>query len=332
MAGAALVFLVLYFFVFVWLIFGYATHRLKWRSRWSMLLFHVTIRLASQACGIGFAILAFRNIGMFVAFLTLGAEGYFTLVLCTFRFLISWHEHNLPSGVSWLEPRRPTGPADQRAELQRRLTFLALGPFGVLIYPGSVMLGFDTILLIANVVIVLGGSYLSRGVNGHGTASPQEMQNAMQVSRIMRTAGQAVFVACNVALLGFIVATVRNDRRSGTRKGALGVHPTLILLLVVWIPLIIRGVFGVLQSADFELSYYNPANYSPSGFSAHFTLVEYLLGVTTEWSAAVLLSCTYYTSRNDPPKPPVRAAGTDAEMLRVLDASGKQSREREEQV
>jgi hypothetical protein len=38
------------------------------------------VRLASQACGIGFAILGFGNTNMFLAFLILGAEGYFTLV------------------------------------------------------------------------------------------------------------------------------------------------------------------------------------------------------------------------------------------------------------
>ena len=37
------------------------------------------------------------------------AEGYFTLVLCAYRFLISWQYHNLPEHNSWLEPRRPPG-------------------------------------------------------------------------------------------------------------------------------------------------------------------------------------------------------------------------------
>lgn len=41
--------------------------------------------------------------------MTLSAEGYFTLVLCTYRFLISWQYHNLPEHNSWLEPRRPPG-------------------------------------------------------------------------------------------------------------------------------------------------------------------------------------------------------------------------------
>lgn len=47
-AGAALVFLVLYGILFVWMISGYITKRYKWRSRWSLLFFHVTVRVASQ--------------------------------------------------------------------------------------------------------------------------------------------------------------------------------------------------------------------------------------------------------------------------------------------
>ena len=59
---------------------SFLTHRYKWKSRWSMLFFHVMVRVASQACGIAFGILGFSNIIVFLAYLILGAEGYFTLV------------------------------------------------------------------------------------------------------------------------------------------------------------------------------------------------------------------------------------------------------------
>lgn len=62
------------------MLFAYLTHRIKWRSRFSLLFFHVTIRVASQTCGIGFGVLGFRNTNLFLAFLILGAEGYFSLV------------------------------------------------------------------------------------------------------------------------------------------------------------------------------------------------------------------------------------------------------------
>lgn len=47
-AGAALVFGVLYLGLWIWMISGYMTGRYKLRSRWSLLFFHVTVRVASQ--------------------------------------------------------------------------------------------------------------------------------------------------------------------------------------------------------------------------------------------------------------------------------------------
>ncbi|KAF7344011.1 hypothetical protein MVEN_01690500 [Mycena venus] len=298
-AGAGLVFLILYFAVFLWLLFAYLTHRIKWRSRWSALFFHV---------------MGFRNkssVNWFIAYLVLGAEGYFTLVLCTFRFVISWHQHNIPSGVSWLEPRRGAGPKlDRRARTRRMLTFLFLGPFALLLYRDNIMASFHLVLILANTAIVIGGSYLANA--NILDSNSADTQRRLRISRISRTTGQSVFLACNTALLVILLITVRNDRRVAVRKG--GVHPTLMLLLLAWIPLIIRGVFGVIQSADFELSYYNVNNYTLDGFTSHYTLVEYLMGVTTEWLACVLLSCTYFTSKNDPPKPPITPAGETAEL------------------
>ncbi|KAF8172233.1 hypothetical protein K438DRAFT_1981685 [Mycena galopus ATCC 62051] len=302
-AGAGLVYLILYLFVFTWLIFAYTTHRIKWRSRWSILFFHVVVRVASQACGIGFAILGFTNVNMFLAFLILGAEGYFTLVLCTFRFVISWHQHNLPGGVSWLEPRRGANDGlDRRSRTQRILLFIFLGPLALLFYRDNIMASFHILLVLANSAIIAGGSFLANA-NLAEFNSP-ETQHKLHIARATRTAGQSVFLACNVTLLVILLITARNDRRSGssTRKACFRIHPTLVLLLVAWIPLIVRGTYGVLQSADFELSYFDPNNYGPDGFTPHYTVVEYLMGVTAEWLACVLLSCTYFTSKNDPPK------------------------------
>ncbi|KAJ6620502.1 hypothetical protein B0H10DRAFT_2021827 [Mycena sp. CBHHK59/15] len=277
-AGAALVFLIGYLAVFAWMLFAYLTHRIKWRSRYSLLFFHVTIRVASQACGIGFGILGFNNTNLFLAFLILGAEGYFSLVLCTFRFIISWHQHNLASRKSWLEPR----DAPQTNKVRKVLIFIFLGP-------------------LRSCSIVVGGSYLA-GADYSKPDSP-DTKMRLRVSKISRTAGQSVFLAGNALLLAIILVTIRNNRRDGDSRGKKGtVHPTLILLLVAWFPLIVRGIFGVLQSAVFSLSYYNPDNYNGSGFTPHFTAIEYVLGVLTEWLACVILNFTYLTSRHDPLK------------------------------
>ena len=60
--------------------YAYQTKKIKLRSRYSFLYFHVIIRIASQACGVAFGVLGFTNIDVFLAYLILGAEGYFTLV------------------------------------------------------------------------------------------------------------------------------------------------------------------------------------------------------------------------------------------------------------
>ncbi|KAF7307917.1 hypothetical protein MKEN_01152500 [Mycena kentingensis (nom. inval.)] len=311
-AGAALVFLIGYFCVFVWMLYGFLTHRLKWRSRYLALFLHVTIRVASQACGIGFGILGFRNTDLFLAFLILGAEGYFSLVLCAFRFVISWHQHNLPSGESWLEPRDPPGTKKNL----KILAFVLLGPLAFVFFYNNPMVIMHSLLILANAAIVTGGSYLA-GADFTSTdpAAQADTTRRLNISKAARTAGQAVFLACNATLLIIILVTMRRNRRDGDSRNRKGtVHPTLVLLLVAWFPLIVRGIFGVLQAAVWDLSYYNPENYRSEGFTPRFTVIEYLLGVLTEFVACVLLNCTYFTSLNDPKKKDIQA---------VLDSKAK---------
>ncbi|CAK5270687.1 unnamed protein product, partial [Mycena citricolor] len=234
------------------MLFAYLTHRIKWRSRYSLLFFHVTIRLASQGCGIAFGMLGFANTSVFLAFLILGAEGYFSLVLCAFRFVISWHQHNLPNGESWLEPRDPPNTNKWR----KGLIFALLGPLAFVIYHDNPMVFFHSALIVANVAIVVGGSYLAGA--DYTDPNSADTRNRMLVSRISRTAGQGVFLAGNALLLGIILITMRNNRRDGDARRRPGtVHPTLVLLLVAWFPLIVRGIFGILQACVWSLSYYN---------------------------------------------------------------------------
>ncbi|KAJ7935832.1 hypothetical protein B0H13DRAFT_2649496 [Mycena leptocephala] len=276
-AGAGLVFMILYFGVFSWLLFAYLTHRIKWRSRWSILFFHVMVRLASQACGMVSPSWASATQTSSSRFSSLAQKATspgkchshhslanqltgITQVLCAFRFIISWHQHNLPGGISWLEPRREAGAMlDKRERIRRTLAFLFLGPFALLFYRDNIMAAFHIVLILANSAIIVGGSFLANA--DFSQFDSADTQHKLLVSRTVRTAGQSVFLACNGA-----------------------VHPTLVLLLIAWIPLIVRGTYGVLQSADFALSYYNPSNYGLNGFTAHYTLVEYLMGVTTSGS------------------------------------------------
>jgi hypothetical protein len=74
------------------MLFAFLTHRIKWRSRYLLLFSHVTIRVAAQICGIEFGVLGFRNTNLFLAFLILGAEGYFTLVSHIFTVIFTMRQ------------------------------------------------------------------------------------------------------------------------------------------------------------------------------------------------------------------------------------------------
>lgn len=158
-------------------------------------------------------------------------------------------------------------------------------------------------LVLANAAIITGGSYLA-GADYTDFDSP-ETQNRLNIAKIARTSGQSVFLACNVAM-GVAIAKQMWDCRRDSREKK--IHPTLIILGIAWFPLIVRGIFGVLQSAVWDvstpgltlpvldsllihvctqLSYYNPGNYQSTGFTPRFVAIEYVLGVLTEWLAYV---------------------------------------------
>jgi hypothetical protein len=70
-ASAALVFLILYAILFTLLLLGYLTGRLRVRSRYSIIMFHVVVRLASQATGLAFGIVGYSATDLLVAYFIL---------------------------------------------------------------------------------------------------------------------------------------------------------------------------------------------------------------------------------------------------------------------
>jgi hypothetical protein len=128
-ASIEFVFLILYAILFAILFYGYLTRRLKFRSAYTIILSHVTIRLATKVAGFTIGVVGYVNVSLLVSYFILGgeltgfsshvkihqtyftptAEGYFTLVLCAFRFLIRWQNNNFASHDSWLEPPFPPG-------------------------------------------------------------------------------------------------------------------------------------------------------------------------------------------------------------------------------
>ncbi|PWN52773.1 hypothetical protein IE53DRAFT_384749 [Violaceomyces palustris] len=306
MASASLVFLILYFIVFVILNFLLFTGRIKFRSRWAVIYFHVAVRLASQACGLAFGILVWKNTQVLTAYFILGAEGYFTLVLCTARFLISWHNHHF--GDSWLEHRRDRRvklPWYQHVKLSFGISSIKERPFNMV----------EWYLIAANALIIAGGS-LNSSAAFDDTLSATKRNSLDNTAKIMRTIGQSIFLAINVGLFVCIIVTVQQCRRVKQGSRWFG-HPTLLLLILTWPFLATRGIFGVLQSAMPEFSYFNTDNFTQTGFTGIFLTEEFCMATMPEWVSCALLLGTYLTSRGDPPKPPIE----EVLQLRGLPAS-----------
>jgi len=214
-----------------------------------------------------------------------GAEGYFTLVLCTYRFLVSWQCHNSVTHDSWLEPRHPPGTPFFERFIDSFRIFRKDKP-------ARPMAILHTLLVFANTVIIVGGTLLV------GNNAQQAVQH-IPIARDMRVAGQSVFFCITIFLLYCIIDSIRQCKRDHPNTC---VHPTLYLLLAAWPCLFVRGLYGILSSVVTMFNYFAPSNYGPNGLTNGFVISEYLLSTTMEWTSCALLMMTYVSSRNDQKK------------------------------
>lgn len=319
-ASALLAFLILYTIPFLILLNEYVSHLLQLHSQYTIIFFHVTIRVALQATGLASGIAGLSNLYLLVAYYILGAEGYITLVWCSYRFLINWQYQNTPSHDSWLEPRQIT---HRKWYIRLRDSF-ALPGSGRQRHPMGVM---HLLLLGANGV-KFAGAYGE-------DPNLLDVKATLNKAKILRVVGQSIFVAVNMFFLYRIysamkenkrereregmamkmghrevqtqaAATVRNYTSWGTRpKQWAGVHPTLWLLLATWPLLIIRGVYGVVASVLSAFSFFNPENYGADGLSPSFVTNEYILSVLMECASCVLLMLIFWSSHHDPLLEPI---------------------------
>ncbi|KAK0569249.1 hypothetical protein OC861_001175 [Tilletia horrida] len=309
---ASVVFLVLYAILFGLLVIGFSTGHMKFKSRWSLVLFHVLLRLAAQSVGIAFAVVGYKDIGLLIAYLVLGAEGYFSLVLCTARYLISFQTHAF--GDSWIEPKsKGKQPFSERFKRNFNLGILRRGrqssdsqesgagrtPIVVIHY----------ILIGANTIIIVGGSLLAGSVdysNGNGDLVDASKYNT---GRAMRTAGAAIFLAINLVLIACVFATTKQYREKAASRGIrtpfFG-HPFLLVLVAISPFLVIRGIFGILQACVESLGYYSPETYSSDGLRPDFVVKEAVLVIAMEWTTCALLVLTW---------PIVRSHGWGADQV-----------------
>ncbi|KAL1404837.1 hypothetical protein Q8F55_008447 [Vanrija albida] len=301
-AAAALVFGIVYLIMWLYMAYMYATKQYRWNSRWSVLFFHATLRVASQACGVAFGILAWSNVDVFVAYLILGAEGYFSLTIASYYFL---HHYLLKHfGSSRLIPF----DLETMPKAQRRTRVLMLIGMVPVVMPwkfwhNDLMAIVDSWLIPANAIIIAGGSIMAGGMDPKSSRydgmSPEEIQKKMDdtlfISKALRTTGQAVFLALTVVFGVFILHTLRRGQRHG------GITWTILIFVFVALMMLVRGLFGVLQAGIYSLSYYNPENYNSHGMTGRFTALEYCLAVLPEFTAALALNISWRTTITEAP-------------------------------
>jgi len=284
-ATASLVFLILYAFLFAILLFGFLTRRLKLFSRYSGILFHVVVRLASQATGLAFGVtvVGYANTSLLVACFVLGVIGYYALTLCTFCFLVLWQNHNCTSD-SWVKPRRASGTPWHKKLISCFALVSNRRPTSALFI----------LLTAAFSIIVSGGTSVDPGTTDGSTV--QQPNRNLPAAKWQRTAGQAVLLIVNIFLLYCIVETIRQSHRENPRKRP---HPILLLLLATCPLLLVRGVYGVMSGVLPAFNYFNPDNYGESGMTRLFVISEYIMGTATEWISCTLLMLAYFTLMND---------------------------------
>ncbi|SPO30763.1 uncharacterized protein UTRI_05380 [Ustilago trichophora] len=309
LASASLVFLVLYLIVFIILCSLFALRKVHWKSRWLVLLLHVLVRLASQACGLSFGLIGYRNIDLLIAYYVLGAEGYFTLV------------RNHWNGHSWIEPIDPT---QERAGWRKRFKRLLQGKPSENSPTAKLVLAVDWLLVAANAIIVAGGSLSSGAYSSSNNRTQEQKQALLDTSKGMRAAGQAVFLTINTLLLVCIVVTIHQHRlfrfddysnrnvenetatitREKVGKDSANksesrpwyAHPTLLLLLLTWPFLAVRGAFGVAQALLPDLNFFNSEVYDANNLTAQFVTEESCFVTMMEFISAAILTATYWTT------------------------------------
>ncbi|RSH83411.1 uncharacterized protein EHS24_007095 [Apiotrichum porosum] len=287
-AGAALVFLVLYTCMFCYMTFMYLTKRLKFNSRFTILYFHCLIRMASQACGVAFGILVWDNVNVFIAFLVLSAEGYFSLTIASYYFLK--HFEILNFGQSRLGPKdMPEGKERSMRALMVTSMIPAFTPWRY--WNHDLIAVIDSWLIPANIIIIAGGSLMA-GANNSTDLTEAQIQNMLNTAKGLRTAGQAIFLVLTVVWILLQANTYARTSKAGLSTA------TNKLFTVVGALLLARGVFGLLQALISSLSYYTVSNYTGDGFTNRFIALEYCLTAVPEFVAAVLLNMSFWTTRS----------------------------------
>lgn len=273
-----------------------------------ILLMFGLFRVAGQLCGVAFAKLGVEHWKWLIAYLVFTAEGYFTLIVASFYFVVQCQVRQ--KGSSWLLDHRDEvemceGASEERESdengSEERETYEKTsddkenyrrrsdGETSVANWgkkPRSVSWAaiFYMFLIPANAFIVAGGSLLTGA-----TAEELEKETGnVNTSKALRTTGQVIFLLQTVTEILLLVYVYVKEKIRGR---------TIYLLFVASPFLLVRGIFGILSIYVDKMNYYKLSNYSAEGLTSSFVAYEYCLATTMEFVAACLLISNYYLDR-----------------------------------
>jgi hypothetical protein len=263
--AAASTFLVLYTLLCGAAIFTVV--RKGFKSTYTMILFFCVIRMGAQLCAVAFSTLGYEHYQWLVAYLVLGAEGYFTLILSSFYFQA--YAEYITFGRSVLKPTKDQLERECSTARERRRARCTS--------PSAI---FHWILIPANAILIAGGAQLSGAVPGD-----PDYESKYNTSKGMRSTGQALFL--------FLVAVSGATNLWLIFKKRVRIY-MVYATLAAWVPLFVRGVFGLLSCFLDSLNYFDLSNYTEAGISTKFIACEYVLGATMEFIGAAILLSTYF--------------------------------------
>lgn len=285
---AAAVFLAIYSILLPFMCF--VLFKKGFKSVYTFIFFFVLFRFGAQLCGVVYAKIGASHWQWLIAYLVLGAEGYFSLILASLRFTCRAQIDAV--GHSWaLE----TGPGPFGFFILRRLTKTWVGIFHLLLIP-------------ANAFLIAGGSMLA-GIQ------PEDLlkeTGTVNTSKGLRTAGQVIFLLMTIALFLFAVWVFFKERiRSRTVVATMCAGPFLM----------VRGIFGILSIYITSMNYYSMNNYTGDGINHKLIVYEYVLGTSMELIAALLILSRFFVDSQERRPQTVHHSPTDVDKLNELASS-----------
>lgn len=245
---------------------------------WSLFIFTL-FRFSSQLCAVVFSCVGYAHWQWLIAYLVLGAEGYFVLILSSMQIII--HGQLKFLGKSWIRNSGPNGwisDEERKSKIwQMRLKHFKKIPYSSL---------FHLWLIPANAFIVAGGSMLT-GVSAEELAKGS---GDVITSKVLRTVGQAIFLILTVVMVFVAIHTYYKQK----------VKTWPVISVLIASPfLIVRGTFGILSIFITKMNYYQMTNYTDEGIGSLLIIYEYVLSTTMEFISMACLFLNVFDKSPD---------------------------------